>query len=192
MIGMRQAAFVAVFVLMVSASFTVQFAGDIDAEVGHYGHGDSIVQVSSYEEPLSGYPDLCAPNKSYPSEIYIGGHTVVFNSSSGLRFDIISYSDSSLSFIVEGESGLSINPDTIEVVVEDKLVEPENGIFTLDGIDGDTIVYIDGEPYYSQDPGEVPDFRSTPVWMFLLVLALVFAVAAILVWFRGRRLYRGA
>lgn len=192
MVGVRQVAFLAVIVLMISASFTVQFTGDSDAEIGYNGHGGSTPLPSSYKEIQSGHSerhlDVWAPAKSYPSEIYIGGHTVVFNSTSGLRFDIVSHSDSSLSFTVEGEDGLSINPATIEVIVEDRPVEPVNGIFTLDGIDGDTTVYIDGEPYYSQDPGEVPEFRSIPVWAVLLAFAFVFAAAAVMVWFRGRNL----
>ena len=67
-------------------------------------------------------------------------------------------------------------------------INPRISKITLDGIDGDTTVYIDGEPYYSQDPGEVPEFRSIPVWAVLLAFAFVFAAAAVMVWFRGRNL----
>ena len=79
----------------------------------------------------------------------------------------------------------------MRVAVGDDILQPEGGIYTLNGITSDIMVSIDGEPYYSSYPGDAPDVSPFPTWVVFMILAIVFAVAAVLVWMRGRNVGSG-
>ena len=82
---------------------------------------------------------------------------ITFSPTIGISYEILDRDGDSVSFKVVGEQGVSINPSTVRVAVGDDILQPEGGIYTLNGITSDIMVSIDGEPYYSSYPGDAPD-----------------------------------
>lgn len=155
-------------VLLVAAVPVISASTDAKVE-------DGIVQ---------GDADSDAPVSA--GSVTVGDYMITFRPTIGISYEILDRDGDSVSFKVVGEQGVSINPSTVKVAVGDDILQPEGGIYTLNGITSDIMVSIDGEPYYSSYPGDAPDVSPFPTWIVFMILAIVFAVAAVLVWMRGR------
>ena len=161
-------------VLLVAAVPVFSAASDAEVE-------DGIVQ---------GDADIRDASVSVGS-VTVGDYMITFSPTIGISYEILDRDGDSVSFKVVGEQGVSINPSTVKVAVGDDILQPEGGIYTLNGITSDIMVSIDGEPYYSSYPGDAPDVSPFPTWIVFMILAIVFAVAAVLVWMRGRNVGSG-
>ena len=92
-----------------------------------------------------------------------------------------------VTFTVSGEAGLTLYPSTVEVSADGSLLEPVQGIYTIENILSDVNVDIEGDFFYSSDPGNPPAIDEFPLWVVPMVLAVIFAVAAVAVWVHGGR-----
>ena len=117
----------------------------------------------------------------------IGEYTITFTVPSGVTYDIVDRGADSVSFTVSGEAGLTLNPSTVEVSADGSLLEPAQGIYTIENILSDVSVDIEGDFFYSSDPGNPPAIEEFPLWVVPMVLAVIFAVAAVAVWVHGGR-----
>ena len=123
--------------------------------------------------------------------VTVGEYMITFSPTIGISYEILDRDGDSVSFKVVGEQGVSINPSTVKVAVGVFNDTADAEIYTLNGITSDIMVSIDGEPYYSSYPGDAPDVSPFPTWIVFMLLAMVFAVAAVLVWMRGRNVGSG-
>lgn len=161
-------------VLLVAAVPVISASSDAEVEDGIV-QGDADIR----DAPVSA------------GSVTVGDYMITFSPTIGISYEILDRDGDSVSFKVVGEQGVSINPSTVKVAVGDDILQPEGGIYTLNGITSDIMVSIDGEPYYSSYPGDAPDVSPFPTWIVFMILAIVFAVAAVLVWMRGRNVGSG-
>ena len=117
----------------------------------------------------------------------IGNYTVTFTIPSGVTYDIVDRGTDSVSFMISGEAGLTLNPSTVEVSADGSVLEPVQGIYTIENILSDVNVDIEGDFYYSTNPGDQSVIEEFPLWVVPMVLAVIFAVAAVAVWVHGGR-----
>ena len=117
----------------------------------------------------------------------IGEYTITFTVPSGVTYDIVDRGADSVSFTVSGEAGLTLNPSTVEVSADGSVLEPVQGIYTIENILSDVSVDIEGDFFYSSDPGNPPAIEEFPLWVVPMVFAVIFAVAAVAVWVHGGR-----
>ena len=117
----------------------------------------------------------------------IGDYTVTFTVPSGVTYDIVDRGTDSVSFTVSGEAGLTLTPSTVEVSADGSVLEPVQGIYTIDNIFSDVSVDIEGDFFYSSNPGDQSAIDEFPLWVVPMVLAVIFAVAAVAVWVHGGR-----
>ena len=161
-------------VLLVAAVPVISASSDAEVEDGIV-QGDADIR----DAPVSA------------GSVTVGDYMITFSPTIGISYEILDRDGDSVSFKVVGEQGVSINPSTVKVAVGDDILQPEGGIYTLNGITSDIMVSIDGEPYYSSYSGDAPDVSPFPTWVVFMILAIVFAVAAVLVWMRGRNVGSG-
>lgn len=117
----------------------------------------------------------------------IGEYTITFTVPSGVTYDIVDRGADSVSFTVSGEAGLTLNPSTVEVSADGSVLEPVQGIYTIDNILSDVNVDIEGDFFYSSNPGDQSVIDEFPLWVVPMALAVIFAVAAVAVWVHGGR-----
>ena len=109
-------AFVSI-VLLVAAVPVISAASDAEVEDGIV-QGDADIR----DAPVSA------------GSVTVGDYKITFSPTIGISYEILDRDGDSVSFKVVGEQGVSINPSTVKVAVGDKILQPEGGIYTLNGI----------------------------------------------------------
>ena len=77
--------------------------------------------------------------------VTVGEYMITFSPTIGISYEILDRDGDSVSFKVVGEQGVSINPSTVKVAVGDDILQPEGGIYTLNGITSDIMVSLHPE-----------------------------------------------
>ncbi len=82
-------------------------------------------------------------------ETTIGNHTIVFQAVDGLNCEIVGTDSDSIRFRIIQEEGHSFEESTISAFWGNQEIGEVNGVYELDGIDGDRIIVITGVREYA-------------------------------------------
>lgn len=154
---------------------------------------DSTQPVTS---DMTVYAKWVGTGSSGGGEEDVGFYTVTFTTTIGLEYTITAQTDSSVSFTVDVVGGYQLAEGTLSVTSDRGTITESDGVYTLSGIDGNTLVTISGdvsmidpdEPNpdpVPEDPDPVPDKPSDGQqgndfpWWIVIVLVLVILVLLI-------------
>ena len=95
-------------------------------------------------------------------------HVVTFEMVNGLRYDIVSVGDDSVSFVVSVADGYTFDMSSISVTSDGGAVTGIGGVYVLSGIDSDVVVKVTGNRLFSVDyrlsnaEVTVPGYEAVP------------------------------
>lgn len=123
-------------------------------------------------------------------------YTVTFQTVTGLEYAVVGQTSGSVIFTVSVVGGYELTEGTLSVTSDRGSISSSGGIYTLTGIDGNTLVTITGDvsQIVSVDPSDDPEggpvqssFDGGFPWWILVVIILVLVVLVVALVLRDKR-----